>query len=200
MSDVTSWYAIVARSIPAIILAIVVTFSADHSVSFGMLTFGLFAVATGAIILVSVLRSVARGIERGIGITQGLITAAVGLAALAAGGSSLSLFILLISSFAAVTGFLELYLGLRGKNRSAVSRDHAFVGALTVLLAVVVLVIPADFVQPFTGPDGVARELTASIIIVGALGAYWAIVGIYLVIAGLSLKWAPSAVKKVEAS
>ena len=72
--------------------------------------------------------------------------------------------------------------------------------ALTVLLAVVVLVIPADYVQPFTGPDGVARELTASIIIVGVLGAYWAILGIYLVIAGLSLKWAPSVPQKVEAA
>jgi uncharacterized membrane protein HdeD (DUF308 family) len=200
MNYVTSWYAIVARSIPAIILAIVVTFSADHSVPFGMLTLGLFTAATGAIIITFVLRAGAQGIERGIGITQGLIAAVLGVTALAVGGSSLSLFILLISFFAALTGFLELYLGLRGRNKSPVSRDHVFVGALTVLLAVVVLVIPADFVQPFTGPDGVARELTASIIIVGALGAYWAILGVYLVIAGLSLRWAPSAVKKVEAS
>jgi hypothetical protein len=33
------------------------------------------------------------------------------------------------------------------------------------------------------------RELTASVIIVGLLGAYWIVIGIYLVIAGLSLKW-----------
>jgi len=194
---VTSWYAILARAIPAIVLAIVVTLSADHSVSFGMLTLGLFGAATGAIILVFVLRSPVRGIERGIGITSGLIAALVGVAALASPGSSLSLFILLITSFAAITGFLELYLGLRLRKTSTAGRDHVFAGALTILLALVVLLIPADFVQPFTGPDGVARELTASIIIVGVLGAYWAILGVYLVIAGLSLKWVP---KKVEAA
>lgn len=194
---VTSWYAILARAIPAIVLSVVVTLSADHSVSFGMLTLGLFGAATGAIILVFVLRSPVRGIERGIGITSGLIAALVGVAALASPGSSLSLFILLITSFAAITGFLELYLGLRVRKTSTAGRDHVFAGALTILLALVVLLIPADFVQPFTGPDGVARELTASIIIVGVLGAYWAILGVYLVIAGLSLKWVP---KKVEAA
>jgi hypothetical protein len=47
-------------------------------------------------------------------------------------------------------------------------------------------------VQSFTGPDGVARELTASVIVVGALGAYWVIIGVYLVIAAFSLKWASS--------
>lgn len=164
-----------------------------------MLTLGLFGAATGAIILVFTLRSSARGIERGAGIAQGVVAALIGIAALASPGS-LSLFILLASAFAAISGFLELYLGVRGRSKSPLARDNIFVGALTVLLAVIVLVIPADFVQPFTGPDGVARELTASIIIVGVLGAYWAILGIYLVIAGLSLKWAPSVPQKVEAA
>jgi hypothetical protein len=56
-----------------------------------------------------------------------------------------------------------------------------------------VLLVPPDFVQTFTGPDGIQRALTASVIVVGVLGAYWAILGIYLVIAALSLKWAPDA-------
>jgi len=147
-------------------------------------------------VLAFVLRSPVRGIERGIGIMQGAIALLVGIASLAS-PHSLSLFILLLTVFAVVTGFLELYLGLRVRKSSTAGRDHIFVGALTVLLALVVLLIPADFVQPFTGPDGVARELTASIIIVGVLGAYWAILGVYLVIAGLSLKSVP---KKVEAT
>jgi hypothetical protein len=36
----------------------------------------------------------------------------------------------------------------------------------------------------------VERQLTASIIFVGFIGAYGAILAVYLVIAGLSLKWA----------
>jgi uncharacterized membrane protein HdeD (DUF308 family) len=193
---VTSWYAILARAIPAAALAIVVTLSADHSVSFGMLTLGLFGVATGAIVLAFVLRSPVRGIERGLGFLYGAIALFVGVAALVS-PDSLSLLIFLVTDFALITGFVELYLGLRVRKSSTAGRDHMFAGALTVLLALVVLLIPADFVQPFTGPDGVARELTASIIIVGVLGAYWAILGVYLVIAGLSLKSVP---KKVEAA
>jgi len=58
----------------------------------------------------------------------------------------------------------------------------------------VVLVVPGDYNQPFTGPDGIERALTASVILVGVLGAYGAVLGVYLVIAGLSLKWANRAV------
>jgi hypothetical protein len=62
-----------------------------------------------------------------------------------------------------------------------------------------VLLVPADFTQVFTGPDDVERELTASVIVVGLIGAYWAIVGLFLVIAGLSLKWAVHDAPEIEA-
>lgn len=186
---VTPWYVPLARAIPALVLAAVVTFSADHSAPLGYLTFGIFGVVAGAILTASALRLGARGIVRAITLAQGLLTVLAGIVALAIPAGGLPFLVFLVTAFAAITGFLELYLGLRGRGRLGSARDWVFVGALTALLAIAVLLVPPGFSQSFTGPDGVPRELTASVIVVGALGAYWAIFGVYLVIAGLSLKW-----------
>lgn len=185
----TTWYVPLARAIPAIALAIVVTFSADHSARLGLVTLASFALVAGGIILISSVLSPHRGIARSLSITQGVVTllTAVGAFIATAGGQAYLVF--LLSAFAAITGFIELYLGLRSRGRDASSRDWVFVGSLTALLAVIVLLVPPGFSQPYTGPDGVDRELTASIVLVGLLGAYWAILGVYLVIAALSLKW-----------
>lgn len=185
----TPWYAPLARAIPALVLAVVVTFSADHSAPLGYLTFGLFGAACGAVLTVFALRSQS-GAVRTVQLVQGVITVIAGVVSLAMINGGLPFFLFLVSVWAAVTGFLELYLGLRGRGRDRSARDWTFVGGVTALLAIVVLLVPPGFVQPFTGPDGVDRALTASVIVVGALGAYWAILGVYLVIAALSLKWA----------
>ena len=188
----TPWYVPVARSIPALALALVVTFNADHSAPLGYLTFGLFGVTTGAILIASALRASARGVERTLTLAQGLLSAVAGIVALALPAGGLPFLVFLVTAVAAITGFLELYLGLRARGRQRGAGDRVFLGALTALLAIVVLLVPPGFVQEFTGPDGVERALTASIIVVGVLGAYWAIAGVYLVIAGLSLKWSPT--------
>lgn len=171
-------------------LAVVVTFTADHSAPFGLLTFGLFAVIAGAVLTASALRLGANGVVRTVTFAQGLITVIAGIVSLGLPAAGLPFFVFLLTAFAAVTGFLELYLGLRSRGKSSSSRDWTFVGALTALLAIVVLLVPPGFSQSFTGPDDVQRVLTASVIVVGALGAYWVILGVYLVIAGLSLRWA----------
>jgi uncharacterized membrane protein HdeD (DUF308 family) len=186
--DAPAWYVPLARAVPALALALVITFSPDHSAALGLVTLGLFALVAGAILSAFALRS-PRGVTRTITLSQGLVTIAAGIASFAAPGGGLPYFVFVLTAFAAITGFLELYLGLRSRGRSRASRDWVFAGALTAVLALVVLLLPPDFSQVFTGPDGVTRELTASVIAVGALGAYWAILGVYLVIAGLSLKW-----------
>jgi uncharacterized membrane protein HdeD (DUF308 family) len=191
---VSSWIAPLLRAVPAIALAVVVTFSADHSATLGLATFGAFAAFSGAVIVVFALRQDA-GIARALSLVQGGLGVVVGVAALAVTGGGLSYLVFLVSAWAVVTGFIEVYLGVRARrspaaDAKAISRDLTFAGGLTVVLAIIVLVVPPDFSQPFTGPDGVARELTASVIIVGLLGAYWAVLGVFLVIAALSLKWA----------
>lgn len=185
----SSWIAPLLRALPAVALAVVITFSADHSAPLGLLTFGIFGVLAGAVIIVFAFRAEA-GAVRMLQLIQGGLTAAAGLGALGAMSGGLPFLIFLVSGWAVVTGFIELYLGIRTRRASALARDHIFVGALTVVLAVVILLIPASFSQTFTGPDGVERQLTASIIIVGLLGAYWAIIGVFLIIAAFSQKWA----------
>jgi hypothetical protein len=54
---------------------------------------------------------------------------------------------------------------------------------------VVFLVVPPDYSQQLGGIEQIEGELTSSTVLVGILGAYGALVGVFLVIAGLSLKW-----------
>jgi len=185
----TAWYVPLARAIPALILAIIITFSADHSSRLGLVTLASYTLIVGAVLLTASILSTHRGIARNLTITQGVLSIATALAAFVAANGGQAYFVFLLTAFAAITGFIELYLGLRSRGRDASSRDWVFVGSLTALLALVVLLVPPGFSQPFTGPDGIDRELTASIVVVGLLGAYWAILGVYLVIAALSLKW-----------
>ena len=189
MDDATPWYLPIARAVPAAALAAVITFTADHSAALGLVTFGVFGLASGAVILVGALRSTRAGVERGLLLVQGALAILVGVASIAVPGAGLPFLVFLLTGFAVVSGFIELYLGLRGRRTQRFARDRIFLGALSLLFAVAVLLVPPGFVQSFTGPDGVQRALTASIVVVGLLGAWWAIQAVYLVIAGLSLKW-----------
>lgn len=189
MPSVLPWYAPVARAVPAIAVGVWVAFTADHSSTLGLLALGVYGSASGIVIVATALTSQARGIVRGILMAQGLLTVATGVIALALPGAGLPFFVFLLSVFAAITGFLELYLGLRGRGRDRSGRDWLFAGALTAVLAVVVLLVPPELEQPLGGLEQVEGTLTASVIVVGVLGAYLAVLGVYLVIAGLSLKW-----------
>ena len=198
MEAATPWYVPLARAVVALALAVVITFSADHSAPLGLLTFGLYGVSAGAVLAASALRLGVTGVMRTVTFAQGILTVLAGIVALALPAAGLPFFVFLVTAFAAITGFLELYLGLRSRGKSSSSRDWVFVGALTALLAITVLLVPPGYAQAFAGPDGVQRVLTASVVVVGTLGAYWAILGVYLVIAGLSLRWAPRPDPAVE--
>ena len=180
-----SWYLPLLRAIPALALAVVITFTPDHSSPLGLIALGVYGLVAGAVIAWGGVRS--QGVERGVLVAQGGILAVVGVVAIVVVGGGLPFLIFLLSSMAAITGFLELYLGLRG---GTLRRDRLFVGAVTALLAIGVLIVPPGFEQATAGVDGPTGVLTASTIVVGALGAYLAVIGVYLVIVGLSIKWA----------
>lgn len=187
--DAAYWYVPVARAVPAALAAVVITFTADHSPSLGFVTFGLFAVLSGLVVGVLGFFTLATGALRSISVAQGGLTVTAGAVALLWPGAGLGFLLFLLSLWAALTGFLELYAGVSARHRHAASRDLIFIGALTVCFALVVLVVPPGLQQQYTGPDGVDRVLSSSVVIVGAFGAYGAIAAVYLLIAGLSLKW-----------
>jgi uncharacterized membrane protein HdeD (DUF308 family) len=194
------WFLGLGRAIPAVIVAIVITFSADHSARLGLVAFGAYAVASGLATAIVAATRVAPGTVRLVVLCQAAVALVTGGAALAMPGGGYAYLVLVLSAYAAVNGFLELYLGVRSRRRSStrssvspsapstVARDWMFVGALTVALAITAFVIPANFNQPFS-VEGVSGAVTASVALVGVFGAYLAIIGIFLAIASFSLKW-----------
>lgn len=188
------WPVPIVRALPAAAFALVITFSADHSARFGLLTFGVFAIATGILITVMAAVRLAGSRVRSFVLAQGVMTVAAGVLSLVVNDGGVRYLFFVVTAFAAITGFLELYSGLRSRGRFVGSGDWVTVGVLTAAAALVFLLVPPAFTQNFRGPDGVTRVLDASVVAVGLLGAYGAIVAVYLVIAGLSARWGTQSV------
>lgn len=169
------WAVPVVRGALAIVPAIVITFSQDHSPTLGLAVFGVWAVVSGLFTGAMSLRLIDDRLIRALFAAVGLLTAIAGVLALIM-PASLAFLVVLVITWAAVTGIVELIAGLRARGRTSASRDWVTVGAATALAAVVFLIFPLDAVS-----------------IVGLLGAYLVIVGVLLVIGGFSLKWSGAA-------
>lgn len=193
------WVLVVLRAVPAAAIALLITFTSEHSATLGFLSLGGFSVVTGALVLAGSLRLFPSGTSRALFAAGGIIWLLGGVLLLVLANGSLADFLLLASILLAVTGVLELVAGLRARRTAAYARDWIFVGGVTAVLALVLAFIPADFVEVIESTDNVVPPLTASTIAVGALGAWAAIVAVYLVIAGLSLKWSTTSSETVQA-
>lgn len=166
------WVVPVVRGLLALVPAAVITFSQDHSPELGLLVFGAWAIVAGLVVGALSLRLVSdRGI-RSLFLANAVVTVAAGLLAVTVLGG-LPFLLYLVSVWAAVTGFVELFAGLRARGRTSAARDWIAAGALTAVLAIVFLLLPPD-----------------SVTAVGLFGGYLVILGVYLVIGGFSLKWA----------
>lgn len=186
------WPSQLVRAVPALAVGLVITFSADHSAFFGLVAFGAFAVVSALVIGWGSLRLDSRGL-RTVSLIQASATAVCGVGALTFNSKGSGVLFLALISFAATTGFLELYLGLRSRGGHPASRDWLTVGVLTAILAIAVLLVPADYALPWSVSEGdsvVSGVLTSQIVLVGIFGAYAVLIGVYLVIAGLSGRWA----------
>lgn len=188
------WILVLARAVPAAIIAIFITFSADHSVRLGALSLGIFAVITAGLLIPTALRELT-GSSRLLVLVQGIVLAVGAVLAFLGLGASVSYLLSVTSAIFVVSGALELAAGLLARGQHGVARDWIFLGGLSVLFGLAVLLIPVDLVDVITIPDQTVAPLTAPTVVVGGLGAYTAIAAVYLVIAALSLKWAaqPSA-------
>jgi uncharacterized membrane protein HdeD (DUF308 family) len=189
------WVVLMARAVPAIVVAILITFTADHSTGFGFAVVGGLAVATGAVILRgSFIPGLAAPGARRLHAAV-LLVGGVGALALIAAPVSVLLF-LILATFG-VSGIVELTYGIRSRDR-----ESTFLGALSAALAVAALVVPADYALSYV-VNNETHVLTAAVMIVGIVGVFAAISGVYLVIAALSHKWTevtPNAAIGSEAS
>lgn len=165
------WTVPLGRAIVALIVAAVITFNANHSAMVGLIAFGAYALVAGVINAIG-WRYVEDRVARRLVLAQGIFSMIAGIIALILNGAGLGVFLYTVSVWAALTGFCELYCGIRTRARSAAARDWLLVGGLTAVLAIVFLLIPAD-----------------AVLAVGLFGAYVVVIGVYLGIGAFSLKW-----------
>jgi uncharacterized membrane protein HdeD (DUF308 family) len=170
------WTVPLVRAASAVVPAILITFTANHSPEFGLVVFGAFAFVSGIVVAVLSRRTLADSRERTAFLVQGVAGAVAGALALVFHGGGLGFFLYLVTVWGLVTGFLELSSGIRARRRDPADRDWLVVGATTALFAVVLLVLPPNVV-----------------VSVGLFGAYLVLLAVYLGIAAFSLKWAPAA-------
>ena len=181
------WGVFILRAVPSAIVALVITFSADHSTTLGFVGLGAWALATAIVLAYGAMRG---QLSRSTFVAHAALLATGGVVALMFFTQPVAVLLFLVSTLLGVTGVLELVGGIVFR-RSVEARDRIFVGGATAVTAIAVLLIPADYNQVISIPGKVVPPLTASVIVVGLFGAYCAIITVYLVIAGLSAKWAP---------
>lgn len=190
-----------ARAFFAALAGVMITFTPDHSASVGLSVFSGFAMATGIVLLLAAWL-VRPGGRRAPSVLLGVLTILAGMVGGLGAIRSTTLFFVLVIAWALVAGIVEFVVGLPERRRGdALARDAIFIGALTILLAVgLLLVNPAYSLEYFIKEAGATFELTGISIGVGVFGVYAAIVAVYLGIAGFSPRPAVAAADDLTAS
>lgn len=172
------------RAALAAVAALMITFSTDHSANVGLSVFGGFAIATALVLLLAAIIVLPKE-RRWPALLLAGLSFLLGMAAGIPSIRSDALFFGLVIAWAATTGLVELIDGIRSKGTEG-ARDAKLIGSLGLLLALLLALVPAGFVQNYTTPQGEATSLTGIIIGVGMFGAYAAAVAVFLAIAGLT--------------
>lgn len=170
----------------AALAAVMVTFSEDHSAPLGLSVFSGFAIATALVLFLAAWLTYAPGHRASI-VTQAVFTLVAGMVAGVGGLRTEAMLFSVLIAWALITGLTEALSGWRSpRPRSADARDAITIGAVTMLLGLLVLVVAIWFApQPYT-VEGRDFVLTSTIMAVGLFGGYAAIVAVFLAIAGFS--------------
>ncbi len=180
-----------ARAALAAIAALMITFSPDHSAPVGLSVFSGFIIATALVLLLATWL-VAKAGGRWHYVLLGVIGLMAGIVSGIPPLRTTETFFVVLISWAALSGLVELLAGIRvRRDDDPNARDMITVGALTLLLAVVLLAIPPAYSLGYTIEEAGSFTLTGIILGVGVFGAYAAIVAVYLAIAGLSPRRTP---------
>ena len=185
---VAAWIAQLARGVLALALGITITLTLEHSPVFGLLTFGAFAVLTGAVLVAASLRTAYAGRMRTTFLVQGVATLAAGIVAFTVPTGGVAFLAILVGVWAVVSGLLEGASGILTRSDLPIARDWIITGVLTVVLGVVAFALPPDFVQAFAGEKGNSGTLTSSVILIGVIGAWAILVGVLQVISAITVR------------
>lgn len=200
------------RAAFAAIAAVMITFSPDHSDTVGLAVFSGFAIATGLVWAVAAWLTYPAG-GRGVAILLAAVSLIAGMTAGVTPWRSITLFFVVVIAWAVVSGLIEGTAGLLALRKArqlrerdaerfenapmatSDARDALTVGIITIVLAVGLLFVPADYSLEYFIPDaGRSFTLTGIAIAVGVFGGYAAVIAVYLGIAGFSPRRRPAAV------
>jgi len=163
------------RSIIVLITGLVITFTPGHSAQFGLVALGILGIVSAVGLGLVALGLASTDTGRGLHLWQALVSFVVGALALALNEAGMILLLWAVVFWALLVGIAEVFFGARLARGDALRRDWMTQGAMSVALALVVLFQPAD-----------------SVAVVGFLGA-WAIVqGVYMAIASVALRFPTS--------
>lgn len=176
------------RALFAAAAAVMITFSSDHSAAVGLSVFSGFTFVTGFILILAVFLVLPAG-SRWPYVILGLLGFAAGMATGIPMWRTNDLFFVIVSSWALITGAVELLAGIRARRAGdPTGRDGVIIGAFGVLLGILLLLIPAGFTHDYTIDEAGTFELSGIILGVGMFGGYAALVAVFLGIAGLTPK------------
>jgi len=176
------------RALFAAAAAVMITFSPDHSAAVGLSVFSGFVLTSSLVMLLAVWLVFPVG-QRWSWVVLALLGFAAGMTAGVPSWRTEDLFFVVVIAWALTTGVVELIVGLRARRAGeTTARDSITVGAFGIILAVLLLTIPAGFVQPYAIQGAGEFELTGIILGVGMFGGYAAVVAVFLGIAGLTPK------------
>lgn len=196
-----------ARAAAALLAALMITFTQDHSAPTALATFSGFTIFTALILFLAawlVRPALPKSQTVLLAIPMLLAGMATGIPAL----RTTTLFFSVVIPWAFVVGIIELVIGLHAR-RVAVTeqqrsdaRDAWLVGAVGILLGIALLLVPAGYrLRYFVAEAHESFTLTGITIGVGIFGFYAAIVAIFLAIAAFSPRRdeVPSASRSVTA-
>ena len=180
------------RALFAAASALMITFSSDHSAAVGFSVFGGFVAASGFVLIIGAWVVAAEGTRWPFILLAALDLAAAIVSGIPTWRTPVAFFAVVII-WAAASGLVELIAGLRARRTESSATDAITVGSLGLLLAVVLLFIPADYTLEYSVDGAGALTLSGIILAVGMFGGYAAIVAVFLAIAGFSPRSAASA-------
>jgi uncharacterized membrane protein HdeD (DUF308 family) len=172
------------RAVVAFAVGFFITLDQNHAAGYGIAMFAVFAIVSG--IVAAAFWFVTDAGQRSLWVIQGALGCAAGIVTLVVHTGGLGALLYGVSVWGVLTGVAELYAAWRSRRGQTgeglvVARDRMLVGAATVVLAILFLIIPAD------------HRLA-----IGLFGAYAVVIGVYLAIGAFSLKWAHPAAARTD--
>lgn len=192
----TNWLLSGSRAILALIGGLVITFTFSMtSVSLGLAIFAFYTILFGIASYIWFPKVSNRAVKNS-SILIGAVSIVSGIIALIMmllDDATVSHFLLLVTIWAAITGFAELYLGFSKKGKFAEQRDWLFGGVVTCLLALAALLIDPNYRQDYVVPGGdklpdYEGAVTGSLFGIGVFGVYLIVIGVFLLIGAYSLR------------